>query len=101
MRFDKEIGLIILTTIEDGLGGRSEGDKLVRMANANITELGLEETVRIYGEAYSDNLKVAILGYLDFKLDRIIYDGKRYKVVNPRKVKNKTCFVAEVLTDED
>ena len=86
MRFDKVIKLINIVTIEDGLGGRTEGERIISSFNANIDELGVEATMKIYGYATTDTIKVIILGkVLDdedkTKKFKFKYDNKYYKIV--------------------
>lgn len=99
MRFDKVIGLIILENIEDGLGGRVESEMLFGEYNSNIEELGLEATVKIYGDAFSNNIKATILGKIEEKIDRVKYNSNSYKVVKQRVIRNKTSFFLEVDND--
>lgn len=105
MRFDKIIELINIITIEDGLGGRTEGESIISSFNANIDELGVEATMKIYGYATTDTIKVIILGkVLDdedkTKKFKFKYDNKYYKIVSKRFVKNKTCYLLEVIDND-
>ena len=52
MRFDKLIGLYVLEDIADGLGGHTEVEKFIYSRYANVEELSLETTVKIYGQAH-------------------------------------------------
>ena len=98
MRLDKLIGLFILEDIQDGLGGHTEVEKFVCSRYANIEELSLETTVKIYGEAITQNVKAIILGDMQ-KIDKIKIDDIKYKVVSQRKIKNKTSFFLELDND--
>ena len=98
MRFDKLIGLFILEDIEDGLGGHLQTEKFVCARYANVEELSLETTVKIYGEAITQNVKAIILGDIQ-KIDKVEIDNVKYKVISQRKIKNKTSFFLEVDND--
>ena len=98
MRFDKLIGLYILEDISDGLGGHTEVEKFVMSRYANVEELSLETTVKIYGEAITQNVKAIILGDMQ-KIDKIELNNVKYKVISQRKIKNKTSFFLEVDND--
>lgn len=101
MRFDKSIELIIDEVVEDGLGGRSQLQKNVDNLYANIEELSVEETYKIYGEATTDNIKARVLGRVSVEFDKIKYNDKLYKVISKRYVKNKTVFLLELIDDEN
>ena len=98
MRFDKRIELFIIEDIKDGLGGHTQSERLISFRNANIEELSLETTIKIYGEAITQNVKAIILGDIQ-KIDKIKIDDKKYKVITQRKKKNKTSFFLEVDND--
>ena len=98
MRFDKLIGLYVLEDIADGLGGHTEVEKFIYSRYANVEELSLETTVKIYGEAITQNAKAIILGD-SIKIDKVLIDDIKYKVLNQRKIKNKTSFFLEVEND--
>lgn len=99
MRFDKLIELITLQDVSDGLGGHTEVEKVMCTKMANIEELSLETTVKVYGDAYHQNIKVAILGAVP-KIDIVNIDNVKYKVVSQRKVKNKTSFFLELINND-
>ena len=98
MRFDKPIKLITLSNESDGLGGRTEVENIIIETMCNFEELSLETTVRIYGEAITQNAKAIILGD-SIKIDKVEVDNIKYKVLNQRKMKNKTSFFLEVDND--
>ena len=98
MRFDKLIGLFILEDISDGLGGHTEVERFVCTRYANVEELSLETTAKIYGEAVTQNAKAIILGDMQ-KIDKIEINNIKYKVISQRKIKNKTSFFLEVDND--
>ena len=99
MRFDKLIGLYVLEDIADGLGGHTEAEKFIYSRYANVEELSLETTVKIYGEAITQNVKAIILGDIKEKIDKIEFNNTKYKVISQRKIKNKTSFFLEVDND--
>ena len=98
MRFDKPIKLITLSVEEDGLGGRAEVENIIMETMCNFEELSLETTVKIYGEAITQNAKAIMLGSC-IKIDKVSIDDVKYKVLNQRKTKNKTSFFLEVEND--
>ena len=98
MRFDKHIKLITLSTEADGLGGHTEVENIIMETMCNFEELSLETTVKIYGEAITQNAKAIILGS-SIKIDKVLIDDIKYKVLNQRKTKNKTSFFLEVEND--
>ena len=98
MRFDKRIELFTIDDISDGLGGHIEAERPIGFKYANITELSLETTVKIYGDTITQNAKAIILGDIQ-KIDKIKIDDVMYKVISQRKVKNKTVFFLEVDND--
>ena len=99
MRFDKLIGLYVLEDIADGLGGHAEAEKFIYSRYANVEELSLETTIKIYGEAITQNVKAIVLGDIKEKIDKIEYNNAKYKVISQRKIKNKTSFFLEVNND--
>ena len=99
MRFDKLIGLYILEDIADGLGGHTEAEKFIYSRYANVEELSLETTIKIYGEAITQNVKAIVLGDIKEKIDKIEFNNTKYKVISQRKIKNKTSFFLEVDND--
>ena len=98
MRFDKQIQLFVLEDIQDGLGGHIESERFICFRYANIEELSLETTMKIYGEAITQNVKAIILGDMQ-KIDKVKIDDIKYKVISQRKIKNKTSFFLEVDND--
>ena len=98
MRFDKQVQLFALEDIQDGLGGHMESERFICSRYANIEELSLETTIKIYGEAITQNVKAIILGDIQ-KIDKIKIDNVKYKVISQRKIKNKTSFFLEVDND--
>ena len=98
MRFDKHIKLITLITESDGLGGRTEVENVIMETMCNFEELSLETAIKIYGEALTQNAKAIILGS-SIKIDKVEVDNIKYKVLNQRKIKNKTSFFLEVDND--
>ena len=98
MRFDKRIELFTIDDVSDGLGGHIEAERFIGFKYANITELSLETTVKIYGEALTQNAKAIILGDAE-KINKIKIDDVMYKVISQRKIKNKTSFFLEVDND--
>ena len=98
MRFDRRIELFTLVDIQDGLGGHMQSERLICYRYANVEELSLETTIKIYGDAITQNVKAIILGSME-KIDKIKIDGIKYKVISQRKIKNKTSFFLEVDND--
>ena len=98
MRFDTLIELFILEDIQDGLGGHTQSEKAIASKYANIEEMSLETTVRIYGDAITQNVKAIILGDMA-RINKIKIDGVMYKVISQRKIKNKTSFFLEIDND--
>ena len=98
MRFDTLIELFIIKDIADGLGGHTEVERSIGTKYANIEELSLETTVKIYGDAITQNVKAIILGRTE-KIDKIKINNIKYKVISQIKVKNKTSFFLEVDND--
>ena len=88
MRFDKQIQLFVLEDIQDGLGGHIESERFICFRYANIEELSLETTIKIYGDAITQNVKAIILGDIQ-KIDKVKIDNVKYKVISQRKIKNK------------
>lgn len=99
MRFDKTIELIIDEVVGDGLGGHTQLQKVVSTLKANIEELSVQETYKIYGEATTESIKARVLGEISAKIDKIKYDEKLYRVISKRYVKNKTVFLLELIED--
>ena len=85
MRFDKQIQLFVLEDIQDGLGGHIESERFICFKYANVEELSLETTMKIYGDAITQNAKAIILGDVQ-KIDKIKIDNIKYKVISQRKI---------------
>ena len=98
MRFDRRIELFTLIDVQDGLGGHMQSERFICYRYANVEELSLETTIKIYGDAITQNVKAIILGSVE-KIDKIKIDGIKYKVISQRKIKNKTSFFLEVDND--
>ena len=93
MRFDTFTELFILEDVQDGLGGHMQSERCIGTRYANIEELSLETTVKIYGDTLTQNAKAIFLGNVG-KIDNVMY-----KVISRRKIKNKTSFFLEVDND--
>ena len=98
MRFDTLIELFIIKDIADGLGGHTEAERSIGTKYANVEELSLETTAKVFGDTLSQKAKAIKLGNM-CKVDKIKIDDIMYKVLSQRKVKNKTCFFLEVDND--
>ena len=98
MRFDTLIELFILEDIQDGLGGHIQSERYICSIYAKVEYLSLETTVKIYGDALTQNVKAIILGDMA-RINKIKIDGVMYKVISQRKIKNKTSFFLEVDND--
>lgn len=98
MRFDTFTELFILEDVQDGLGGHIQSERCICTRYANIEELSLETTVKIYGDTLTQNAKAIFLGNVG-KIDKIKIDNVMYKVISRRKIKNKTSFFLEVDND--
>ena len=98
MRFDKRIELFTIEDVSDGLGGHIQSERFICFRYANIEELSLETTIKIYGDAITQNVKAIVLGDMQ-KIDKIKIDDIKYKVISQRKIKNKTSFFLEVDND--
>ena len=98
MRFDKRIELFTIEDVSDGLGGHIQSERFICFRYANVEELSLETTVKIYGEAITQNVKAIVLGNIQ-KVDKVKIDDVKYKVISQRKIKNKTSFFLEVDND--
>ena len=98
MRFDRRIELFIVEDVADGLGGYTEVEKAIATMYANVEELSLETTAKVFGDTLTQNAKAIILGNTE-KINKIKIDDIKYKVLSQRKVKNKTCFFLEVDND--
>ena len=98
MRFDRRIELFTLVDVQDGLGGHMQSERFICYRYANVEELSLESTIKIYGDAITQNVKAIILGSME-KIDKIKIDGIKYKVISQRKIMTKTSFFLEVDND--
>ena len=98
MRFDRRIELFIIEDVADGLGGHTEVEKAIATKYAYLEELSLETTIKIYGEALTQNVRAIILGSIE-KIDKIKIKDIMYKVISQRKSRNKTVFFLEVDND--
>ena len=98
MRFDKRIELFTIEDVSDGLGGHIQSERFICFRYANIEELSLETTIKIYGDAITQNVKAIVLGNIQ-KVDKVKIDDVKYKVISQRKIKNKTSFFLEVDND--
>ena len=98
MRFDKRIELFTIEDVSDGLGGHIQSERFICFRYASIEELSLETTIKIYGDAITQNVKAIVLGNIQ-KIDKIKIDEVKYKVISQRKIKNKTSFFLEVDND--
>ena len=100
MRFNKVIELIVEVMVEDGLGGRTKGERVISRLNARVDQLSLDATYKMYGEAYINNIRAVILGHIEIDADKIKYKNEYYRIVNKSFVRNKTCYILELIQDE-
>ena len=98
MRFDKRIELFTIEDVSDGLGGHIQSERFICFRYANVEELSLETTIKVYGDVITQNVKAIVLGDMQ-KVDKIKIDDIKYKVISQRKIKNKTSFFLEVDND--
>ena len=100
MRFNKVIELVVETTVDDGLGGRTRGERVISKLNARVDQLSLDATYKMYGEAYINNIRAVVLGHIEIDVDKIKYKNEYYRIVNKSFVRNKTCYILELIQDE-
>ena len=100
MRFNKVIELVVETTVDDGLGGRTRGERVISKLNARVDQLSLDATYKMYGEAYINNIRAVVLGHIEIDADKIKYENEYYRIVNKSFVRNKTCYILELIQDE-
>ena len=100
MRFNEVIELIVEVMVEDGLGGRTKGERVISRLNARVDQLSLDATYKMYGEAYINNIRAVVLGHIEIDADKIKYENEYYKIVNKSFVRNKTCYILELIQDE-
>ena len=100
MRFNEVIELIVEVMVEDGLGGRTKGERVISRLNARVDQLSLDATYKMYGEAYINNIRAVILGHIEIDADKIKYENEYYRIVNKSFVRNKTCYILELIQDE-
>lgn len=100
MRFDKVIELIVEVMVEDGLGGRIKGERVISRLNARVDQLSLDAIYKMYGEAYINNIRAVVLGHIEIDVDKIKYKNEYYRIVNKSFVRNKTCYILELIQDE-
>ena len=100
MRFNEVIELIIEVMVEDGLGGRIKGERVISRLNARVDQLSLDATYKMYGEAYINNIRAVVLGHIEIDADKIKYENEYYRIVNKSFVRNKTCYILELIQDE-
>jgi hypothetical protein len=80
MRFDKRIELFTIEDVSDGLGGHIQSERFICFRYANVEELSLETTIRVYGDVITQNVKAIVLGDMQ-KIDKIKIDDIKYKVI--------------------
>ena len=100
MRFNEVIELIVEVMVEDGLGGRTKGERVISRLNARVDQLSLDATYKMYGEAYINNIRAVVLGHIEIDADKIKYEDEYYRIVNKSFVRNKTCYILELIQDE-
>ena len=100
MRFNEVIELIVEVMVEDGLGGRIKGERIISRLNARVDQLSLDATYKMYGEAYINNIRAVVLGHIEIDADKIKYKNEYYRIVNKSFVRNKTCYILELIQDE-
>lgn len=105
MRFDKFVDVLMLDTISDGQGGRTETENTISRLNCNVSELDITTTMKIYGEATTDTIRVTVLGKFvcdDDKSKKYKYklNSKYYKKISKRYLRNKTCYLLEVIEND-
>ena len=84
MRFDKRIELFTIEDVSDGLGGHIQSERFICFRYANVEELSLETTIKIYGDAITQNVKAIVLGNIQ-NVDKVKIDDVKYKVISQRK----------------
>ena len=100
MRFNKVIELVVETTVDDGLGGRTKGERVISRLNARVDQLSLDATYKMYGEAYINNIRAVVLGHIEIDADKIKYENEYYRIVNKSFVRNKTCYILELIQND-
>lgn len=101
MRYDIPVVFVKQTEghYDYDLGEYVEGQREETAALANVTDLGSERSVNIFGDVKESARVVRLLGHYEGKFDHIEIEGVPYTVLKTQNLRHKqSLIVQEVAT---
>jgi hypothetical protein len=103
MRYDKELKLMKLTTIEDGQGGYEEFLEVSDTHYANTSAMNMEVSEKLFGKVSTTAINCVVNAILDLDNNgdtTFLLEGKKYGLVKFKTFRNKTHLYLEIMDNE-
>lgn len=105
MRYDKEIVFVEKSNesyYDPDLGEYVQGENKETGTSANVTDLGTERSVKIFGDVKQGAKVIRTLPLFAIpKFDYIRFDGKTWQVVTHREPQERNSFIVQEVTVDE
>jgi len=95
MRYDKEICFCLdgSRTYDQNTGDYVDSDPVLVKKPASVMDTTVQTMNLVYGEIREGSLIIHLQNHYDDPFDRIIYNGRRYRVDAKRNLRTKQVFI--------
>ena len=103
MRYDRELQLMKLTTIDDGQGGYNELLEVSDTYYAHTSDLNMEVSLKLFGKVSTTAINCVVNAVLDLDNNgdtTFLLDGKKYGLVKCKVFRTKTHLYLEIMDNE-
>ena len=100
MRYDVPVVFVKQTEghYDYDLGEHVEGKREEIVMLANVTDLGTERTVNIFGDVKENAMVIRLMGHYEVKFDHIEIEGISYTVLKTQNLRHKQTFIVQEVT---
>lgn len=97
MRYDIPVVFVKQTEgyYDYDLGEHVEGQREETVLLANVTDLGTERTLTIFGHVKENARVVRLMGHYEVKFDHIEIEGISYTVLKTQNLRHKQTFIVQ------
>lgn len=99
MRYDKQITFVQQTDgyYDFDLGEHVDGELKETVKMANLTDLGTDTSIKVFGSIKEGALVIRLLKHYPDQFNFVLIDAKKYEVLREQKLRQKhTLIVQEV-----
>ena len=97
MRYDRKIDMVqkVVPNRNYETGEDENGGEIITPLFANVTDLGTDRSIAIFGDIKENAVTVRLLRHYTNPIDYIRIDGTTYKVVRVTRLRQKMTLVCQ------